>query len=266
MELQRSLPDYQRAGIVLFAVSYDPIEVLAAFAAKHGITYDLLADVGSHAIRALGLLNEHIAEQHAHYGVPMRDHVRGVPYPGSFALDQNGIVVGKWFEQSYRVRPTAVWLLEDGFGGESTLPRAVAEATTAEVRVSAWLSGRSYRPYQKLELNLEVDVPTGLHVYGQPVPDGYTPLTVAVESLDGLEVGPLELPAPRPVHFAELGETLPVHKGTFRGQLSVILLKNLGPVNLSVRVSYQACSDRSCYPPGEVTVALPLEGLDNVRD
>jgi peroxiredoxin len=41
----------------LAAISYDPVEVLAAFASQHTITYPLLSDVGSVVIKRFGILN-----------------------------------------------------------------------------------------------------------------------------------------------------------------------------------------------------------------
>ena len=65
MELQKAWPTLQRMGFALFAISYDEVATLSAFADKHEITYPLLSDVGSVTIRSLGLINEHLAEQHA---------------------------------------------------------------------------------------------------------------------------------------------------------------------------------------------------------
>jgi hypothetical protein len=251
-------------------VSYDPVEVLASFAQKRGITYDLLSDEGSHVIRALGLLNTHLEEQHAHYGVQSREHHRGVPYPGVFTLDGRGVVVEKRFEQSYRVRPTAVSILEEDFGVAETEPAVSALAETGEIQVVAWLGGATYRPYQKLRLGFAIAVAPGLHVYAGPTPEGLTPLTVGVEPLETLEVGPVELPEP---HLLEMkgrvlgsDESTFVYEGTVRGALALALLKNLGEVNIALRVRYQACSDTVCFPPSEVALSLPLVGLDNLRD
>ena len=74
-------------------MSYDAVDVLATFAAKQNITYTLLSDEGSKVIRDLGLLNEHVFEHHAAYGVPKRDHQWGVPYPGVSLLDAQGYVI-----------------------------------------------------------------------------------------------------------------------------------------------------------------------------
>jgi len=90
------------------------VDVLAAFAAKQGITYTLFSDQGSKLIRDLGLLNEHVYEHHAAYGIPKRDHHWGVPYPGVFLLDAEGRVTQKRFQQSYRERETGVAVLERG--------------------------------------------------------------------------------------------------------------------------------------------------------
>ena len=79
MELQRSLPDFERAHIALFAISYDTVDVLAGFAAQHGIAYPLLADAGSKAIRALGLSTSTSMRIMPSTGFPNRTTTGGCP-------------------------------------------------------------------------------------------------------------------------------------------------------------------------------------------
>lgn len=265
MELQKNLPNFERAGVALFAVSYDSVDILAAFAAKYGITYPLLSDEGSQVIRRLGLLNEHVAEQSAHYGVQVREQHFGVPYPGTFVLDESGVIVEKLFEQSYRVRPAAVSFLEDSFGLSGSAA-VRAEVATPELRVAAWSGTSSYRPYQKLKLHIDIEIAPGLHVYGLPVPEGYSPLQIALDPLETLEAGALELPEPRPFRLEGLEESFHIYEGAVRGALPLMLLKNLGDITPSLRVRYQACSAVECFPPAEVSLRLPLIGLDNLRD
>src|SRR5688572_22683615 len=107
--------------MAVFAISYDSVDVLRAFTEKYGISYPLLSDEGSRIMRQLGLLNEHLAEQSAYYGIQLREHHAGTPYPGTFVLDERGVIVEKRFEQSYRVRPTAVSLVETIARGDSSL-------------------------------------------------------------------------------------------------------------------------------------------------
>ena len=195
----------------------------------------------------------------------VKEHHRGIPYPGLFVLDENGVVVEKRFEQSYRVRPPAVSFLEDSFG-QAGHEAVSAQAETEELRVTAWLGTDSYHPYQKLKLNLGIQVAEGLHVYGRPIPEGYTPLEVEIDPLETLETGPLELPEPHPFRVEGLDEEFFIYEGSVRGAMTFLLTKNLGEVTLGVKVRYQACSDVACSPPGEVSLRLPLKGLDSIRD
>ena len=73
--------DLEAEGIALYAISYDPPDVLAGFAERHGISYPLLSDAGGGPIRELGILNEEAGER-----------VEGVPHPGVFVL---GFVVSE---------------------------------------------------------------------------------------------------------------------------------------------------------------------------
>src|SRR5207244_2571760 len=88
VELQQVAPALAVDGVALFAISYDSVEILRNFAATHGITYHLLSDEGSHAMRGLGLINDRVQEDHAVYGIkPNARHVN-LPYPGVFVLDR----------------------------------------------------------------------------------------------------------------------------------------------------------------------------------
>jgi peroxiredoxin len=154
VELQAAWPELDRSGIALFGLSYDPVETLAAFADKRAITFPLLSDEGSRVIRRLGLLNQHVAEQHAFYGVAVRDEHHGVPYPGIFVLDENGVVVEKHFEQSYRVRPTAALVREYALGAPADVPPDVAAFQSDGVHIHAWTDAPTYRPYQQVRLHV----------------------------------------------------------------------------------------------------------------
>src|SRR5438093_10848167 len=139
------MPGYEEQDVAVFAVSYDPVETLAAFAREHAITFELLSDTGSATIERLGLLNRHVAEQQAFYDLPVLERHHGIPYPGTFLLDERGVVVRKTFEQSYRVRASGSLLLQDLTGVEAP-PVVKAEASAWNVRSAAWLDTETYRP------------------------------------------------------------------------------------------------------------------------
>jgi len=197
--------------------------------------------------------------------VPVRDVHHGVPYPGLFVLDEDGTVAEKRFEQSYRHRPTAAQWAED-FAG---VPVHAAISDAAEgpgLRARAWLDTATYRPFQLLRLRLAFETADGLHVYGAPTPDGYTPLTVAIAPIEGLAARPAILPAPHWFRVDGLDEDFVVHEGRFDAELPFSIDGNPGEVTLTVEVGYQACSAVACLPPTDLRLELPLAGRDLIRD
>ena len=265
MELQESLAEYERQGIAVFAISYDSVEVLSGFAEKFGIHFPLLADEGSVVIRRLGLLNERVAEHHAFYGVPMRDDVWGVPYPGSFILDEQGVVVERRFTDSYRVRETAIGVLETVFGGTSETHGAEDRASGDGVLARAYLDSPTLRVFQRLRLTVELQIEPGLHVYAEPVPDGYISLSIEVTPIDGLEVGPLEGPAPSPFEVAGLDEHFFVYDGTVKLSLPLTFTVATEDQVVEAVVRYQSCSSIDCRLPEALPFRLPLTWLPHVE-
>ncbi len=265
MELQQAWPELQSAGVAVFGLSYDSVDVLAAFAEKRDITFPLLSDEGSRTIRELGLLNQHVVEQHTHYGVQVRDEHYGVPYPGTFVLDENGIVVAKHFEQSYRVRPTAALFREIALGSPGEHPSPVA-STDAELNILAWTDSSRYRPYQQLRLHVQVEIPPGTHIFATPPPADYTPLQVDVEPVDDLTVGALAAPPGQPIQVQCIDEEFMVYTGSVRATLPLLITKNLGPTSLRVRVTYQSCTETVCYPARTARLTVSVEGLALIRD
>ena len=97
VQLQADKKDIETAGLQIVAVSYDDVKVLAAFADVKHIEFPLLADKGSKTIEAYGILNK---------------DAKGVPYPGTFVLDKNGVVRAKLFNEGYEKRHTTAELVE----------------------------------------------------------------------------------------------------------------------------------------------------------
>ena len=239
-------------GVALFAVSYDPVETLAAFAATHRITYTLLSDHESAVIRRLGLLNEHVQADHAAYGIAPNPRHAGLPYPGAFALDTAGVVVEKRFHESYRVRDTGAGLIARTLGILPPGPEAHPDEGEGQpVSVRVWLDSPTYTWFQRLHLTVEIETRAGWHVYGRPVPQGMSPLDVEIAPIPGLEIGPMDGPAPHRFTMAGVDETLWVHEGLFRiaVPLTFTAPPGAGDHRLAGAVSYQACSDAACLPP-----------------
>jgi peroxiredoxin len=75
--------------------------VLAEFADKRQITFPLLSDTDSKTINAYGLLNKEAKRK-----------AEGIPYPGTFLIDKDGIIRAKLFVDGYRERHSVNELLK----------------------------------------------------------------------------------------------------------------------------------------------------------
>jgi hypothetical protein len=256
VELQQHIDEFTAAGIRVFAVSYDTVEELAAFSAAYGITYPLLSDRGSAVIRRYRILNTTLAEDHQNFGIP---------FPGAYVLDPDGRVVEKSFFQQYQVRPAAQSVLRDAFGIDFEVrdnPRA--EAETMGVRVHATIGASALAFMRRVPLIVRLDLDDGLHLYGEPIPDGYIPTTVSIVAPEGIEVGPVASPPTRPFQMEGLPDEFHVFEGRTEFTADVwATVREGGPFTFDLTVRYQACDDRQCFLPQEHTLSIevPLEPL-----
>lgn len=189
----------------------------------------------------------------------------GVPYPGAFILDEAGIVVEKRFEDSYRERETGAGILEAAFGVEGSAHGPKVRASGDGVAVRAYLDSDTYRSMQRLRLTVELALAPGLHVYGRPIPEGYVPLTIDVDPVDGLEVGEVEGPAPRPFRVEGLDEEFVVYEGTVRLGLPLTFTRRAGDRTLGVTVRYQACTTMECHMPTTLRLELPVQQVSHIE-
>lgn len=103
--MQKNLPKFEAAGIQVLAISYDSVEDLKKFADKRQVTFPLLADAGSKTIIAFGLLNKEA-----------KGKAEGVPNPGTFIIDKDGVIRAKLFHDGYAKRHTPDEVLKAGQG------------------------------------------------------------------------------------------------------------------------------------------------------
>ncbi len=87
---------FEDLGVGVTAVVYEPPEVIAEFEMKYDLTFPMLSDPESSAIKTLGILNEEYEPDSKYHGVP---------HPGVLLIDSNGRIRAKFAESSYRKRP-----------------------------------------------------------------------------------------------------------------------------------------------------------------
>ncbi|HEV2033495.1 MAG TPA: protein-disulfide reductase DsbD N-terminal domain-containing protein [Candidatus Dormibacteraeota bacterium] len=129
------------------------------------------------------------------------------------------------------------------------------------MRISAFADSDSYVRWQKTRLHVDLDVGPGWHVYGQPIPAGYAPLTVEVEPQSGLEVGEPIYPSARTFNVEALAEQFYVYEGHVRVTvpIAVNVPAGRGEVTIRVTVRHQACNDTECMPPSKSLLEIPLQ-------
>jgi len=262
VELESQREALRRRGLGLAALSYDSVAILKDFAARKKIAFPLLSDPESAVIRAFGILNE------ADY--PPGQMAHGVPYPGTFVIDTQGIVRSRFFEKTYVERRTAASILT--LSGE-TSPASANETSTPTFALSTSSSSTEAAPGQRVTLVLDFAMKPTMHAYA-PGAQGYRPLRLRLDAQPLLTIHETAFPASRPYHFAPLHETVPIFEGRFRitqdvtlasGRDFTELLKTSDPaLAVTGTLEYQVCSDRVCYPPAALLVhwtirVLPLD-------
>ena len=190
MQLQRNLDQFDVNGVAVFAISYDPVEAQAAFAKEYEITYPLLADPDHAAIEATGILNTLVRPDESVYGIP---------FPGSYVIGTDGTVEEKLFFQKYRNRASASTVLRDVLGLDFEVrnnPHADVAGEGAAVSATLASDGMVFEEVAMLYVDIDLD--EGLHLYGQPTPDGFVSTEVTVDAPEDVRVEEPRYPPRRP--------------------------------------------------------------------
>jgi DsbC/DsbD-like thiol-disulfide interchange protein len=233
------------------SLSYDSAAVLKAFGDRVGITYPMLSDADSKIIRAFGILNE---------AVPQGTPFYGIPHPGTYVVDAQGIVRAKFFEPDFKERYTAGSMLL------KTSPEAARqgwkEAETRHLTLRYRASDDTVSGGDRATLALAVTLKPGMHVYAPGVTGGYIPVEWRMGP-GAWKAQEAQWPASKMLRLEVIKETVPVYEGqfaasrdlTFAQQKELEAASSAGQVKVEGAFRYQACDERECYPP----VTVPLE-------
>ncbi len=198
------------------------------------------------------MLNENVQEQHAFYGIKPNPKYEGVPHPAVFLLNELGVVTDRRFHKSYRVRETGVGLLARVLN-IATPPAVESDVTADRIRVRTWIDVPSYKPFQELQLHLQLDLAEGWLVYAQPTPPGFIPLRVEIDAVPGLEVGEASWPESELHRMAELDYDFFVYTNSITASMPITFsMHGSGQVSLRGQVHFQLCNDSECLLPGAV--------------
>ena len=102
VQLQENVQSFDEAGIAVVGMTYDAPELQQAFIDANGISYPLLSDIDAYSVKALGILNMEYEPGDGAYGIP---------YPGIYVVNSDGIIAGKLFLEPYSIRVDAAGVL-----------------------------------------------------------------------------------------------------------------------------------------------------------
>lgn len=247
---------FREAGVHLYAVSYDEPDALTDYALAHAVTFTMLSDPDSEVIESFGILNTLI---------PLDDHPwYGIPFPGAYVVNGDGIVTAKFFEHNFAVRPGPEQMLAAALGQEFEVPAGAA--SVEQVSAEVVFDGDVLPMGVTRHIVATFRVPAGQHLYGAPVPKGLVAATIELDDIEGvLSYEPLTPPTSS-LTLSASGDTLQVYDGDVMLRLPVtqnaraMQKDNDGRhVMITGRLRWQACNDIECFLPESLPFSFRVE-------
>lgn len=277
--MQGRLAELRAQGLGLAAISYDPVETLAAFSRQRGITFPLLSDAGSETIKRYGILNTVVDEalgpnkdnpavkeetQKYVSAVGVNPIMKGIAFPGTFIIDRKGRVASRFFEDFYVERNTVSSLLVRAGAHEAAV--AATRISGAHLDLTTHPSDAAVAPGNRFSLVLDIKPGPGIHVYA-PGAKGYRSIVLNIAPQPGIRVLPSQFPPSQIYFFKPLNERVPVYQKPFTLVQELILegtpqartaLKGKENLTVTGTLDYQACDDKQCFSPASVPLSWTL--------
>ena len=265
VDLQNRLAEVQAKGLGLAVITYDSQAVMADFSARRGITFPLLSDPGSSTIKSYGILNTTVEDETS------RNY--GIPFPGTFVVDRQGIVTERFFEEAFQQRTTVSSMMLTL--GTDSGPVSASSTTTDHLQVTTYASDDVVAPGSIFTVVFDVTPRERMHVYA-PGAEGYKIISVTLDPNPLVVTRPMQYPSSEIYYFEPFDERVPVFQRPFRLTQAMAVttarehreaLARLESVTITGTLDYQACDDRICFNPQSVPVSytVTLRQLDTER-
>jgi peroxiredoxin len=257
LDLNRQLDEYKQRGLNVASLTYDSVPILKNYSTRKGIRFPMLSDPDSKVIRAFGILNETAPKDTPFYGVA---------YPGTYIIDERGVVKSKYFEPDFRETYTAASILTHEFGVDGKKKNTVE---TPHLKLSYSASDTTLAPGGRASLIIDLDLKPQMHVYAPGVEGGYISIDWVMPESKSWSVRPVAFPPSKKLRLEAIDETVPVYQGhvRFLRDLVVKPAPETGALTVEGTFRYQACDDRMCYVPRSVPLKWTFQAapLDSER-
>jgi DsbC/DsbD-like thiol-disulfide interchange protein len=196
----------------------------------------------------------------------------GIPFPGTFMLNPQGVVTSRFFEQAYQERNTVGSILAR-LGNRVDVP--ATKVSSSQIEITSYATDSTVAAGTHFSVVLDVRPAAGIHVYAPGV-TGYKPITLSIQPQPGVIAREVQYPQPEIYHFKPLNERVQVFQRPFRivQDLAIdatpqgqTLLKDVASLTIKGIVDYQACDDKICFTPQSVPLewTVTLRQLDRER-
>ena len=247
---------YAAADVKLYVLSYDEPDAIADYAKAGDVTFTMLSDPDSEVIRSFGILNTTIPpDEHPWYGIP---------FPGAYSIDADGVIVAKFFEHNFAVRTGPEQMLAAALGQAFEIESAANPPE--QVSVDVIFEGDLLPMGVTRDIVATFRVPEGQHLYSEPVPEGLVAATIEVDDSPGIVTYTPRAPATSPLTLGESGDTLEVYEGDVILRLPVAQnaramekIDGKRYVTVNGKVRWQTCNDVECGLPESKSFSFRVE-------
>lgn len=262
-DLNTQVEAFRKKGLGVASVTYDSAAILQDFGKRLGIKYPMLSDPQSRVIQAFGILNDNVETTSPQYGIP---------FPGTYIVNEKGVVTAKYFEEDYRERYSAASILAHEFAADGTEKTTI---DTAQLTLKSSASDGSIAPGRRVTLVIEIDPKKKMHLYAPGV-KGYIPIDWQMRDSKAISATAAAYPASHMLNLPTIKETVPVYDKHIRITRDIVIGQEneitgiIGPdrvLTVEAAFKYQACDDRECYLPKTIPLkwTFPVAKLDTQR-
>ncbi len=286
MQLQHDVSILNRAGLGLAAISYDSEGVLSEFAKRKSITFPLLSDRESDAIRRYGVADRRygkgmgldVETERIYNDTFGKVPVFGLSYAAVFVLTRDHRVKWRLISEDFELRLTGAAILEEAVGTNADGIRTVIPSRNIQIVTTA--SNTQVGLGNRIRIGVELKIPKGFHVYSPEVGSDYIGASWQMDRSECLEIEEPVYPKPDWKLMKAVGEKLPVYEDTIRISRAIsvkpairesdpsvfklfcrLCVDSASRMNASGELKFQACDEQRCYPPQAVRVQWHFQFL-----
>ncbi len=132
------------------------------------------------------------------------------------------------------------------------------------VKLSVFSDKAKYSSSDTIKIALKISIKENYHINSFEVNDPSLIRTAITSASDKFKVINTFFPADKKLKFEFSNNELNVYEGDFTAGLTLMPLNNLpnGKYDLPVKMNYQACDTKACYPPKSISENVSIE-IDN---